>query len=120
MRLIDADAVLNKIHVHMKITEQQATEEIRDDEVQYMLMLHLAEKFIKTIPSAEVKQGWIPCSEMLPADGSWNIFTDGKRISVERYKRDAIDHFFPDGRWFELEDAVAWMPLPKAYKGEEG
>lgn len=52
-RMIDADAVIEKIHIHMKITEQQATGEIRDDEVQYMLALHLAEEFIKTIPSAE-------------------------------------------------------------------
>ena len=59
---------------------------------------------------------WIPVSERLPRDGTWNIFTDGKNISVERYKADAIDHFFPNGRWFKLEDAIAWMPLPEAYK----
>ena len=59
---------------------------------------------------------WIPVSERLPEDGTWNIFTDGKNISVERYKADAIDHFFPNGRWFQLEDVIAWMPLPEAYK----
>ena len=59
---------------------------------------------------------WIPVSERLPSDGTWNIFTDGKNISVERYKADAIDHFFPNGRWFQFEDAIAWMPLPEAYK----
>lgn len=58
---------------------------------------------------------WIPLKEKLPEDGTWNIFTDGKNISVERYKCDAIDHFYPNGRWFELEDAVAWMPLPQPY-----
>lgn len=58
---------------------------------------------------------WIPVSERLPRDGSWNIFTDGKNISVERYKADAIDHFFPAGRWFQLDDAVAWIPLPAPY-----
>lgn len=50
-------------------------------------------------------------------DGEWVIVTDGKNISVERIKKDAYDHFFPNGRWFELEDAIAWMPLPKPYKG---
>ena len=59
---------------------------------------------------------WIPVSERMPRDGTWNIFTDGKNISVERYKADAIDHFFPNGRWFQLEDVIAWMPLPEAYK----
>ena len=62
---------------------------------------------------------WIPVSERLPEDGTWNLFTDGKTISVERYKFDAIDHFFPNGRWFSLEEAVAWMPLPERYKEEE-
>ena len=62
---------------------------------------------------------WIPVSERLPRDGTWNIFTDGKNISVERYKADAIDHFFPNGRWFQLEDVIAWMPLPEPYKGGE-
>ena len=51
-----------------------------------------------------------------PFDGKWVIVTDGKNISVERIKIDALDHFFPAGRWFELEDVVAWMPLPKPYK----
>ena len=40
----------------------------------------------------------------------------GKNISVERYKADAIDHFFPNGRWFQLEDVIAWMPLPEPYQ----
>lgn len=65
------------------------------------------------------EQRWIPCSERLPRDGSWNIFTDGINRSVERYKRDAIDHFYPSGRWFELEDAIAWMPLPEPYEEEK-
>ncbi len=61
---------------------------------------------------------WIPISEISPNDGEWAIFTDGAQISVERYKMDALDHFFPSGRWFNLEDAVAWMPLPGPYKAE--
>ena len=67
-------------------------------------------------PTVQPEPQWIPISDRLPRDGSWNIFTDGKNISVERYKADAIDHFFPNGRWFQLEDVIAWMPLPEAYK----
>lgn len=62
---------------------------------------------------------WAPVMEQLPEDGTWNIFTDGKNVSVERYKMDAIDHFFPQGRWFSFDKAIAWMPLPKPYQ-EEG
>jgi len=71
---------------------------------------------VNNLPSAQPEPQWIPVSERLPSDGTWNIFTDGKNISVERYKADAIDHFFPNGRWFQLEDVIAWMPLPEPYK----
>lgn len=78
------------------------------------------------ISRAEAVQGWIPLSHddyglgtdfPHERDGEWVIVTDGKNISVERIKKDAYDHFYPNGRWFELEDVIAWMPLPKPYKG---
>ena len=63
---------------------------------------------------------WIPVSESLPEDGTWNIWqsTTGA-LSIERYKEDAYDHFCPSGRFFSFEDTVAWMPLPERYKGGE-
>ena len=61
---------------------------------------------------------WIPVSERLPEDGTWNLFTDGNNRSVERYKADALDHFYPDGRWFSFEEAIWWMPLSKLPKAE--
>lgn len=67
------------------------------------------------IKALEQKSRWIPVTERLPEDGEWAIFTNGTQMSIERYKLDALDHFYPSGRWFQLEDAVAWMPLPKAY-----
>ena len=76
------------------------------------------EKILEELPSAQ-PQRWIPCSERLPEDGTWNIFTDGKKISIGRYKFDVISHFWPEPRWFDLEDAIAWMPLPEPWKGEE-
>ena len=65
-------------------------------------------------------QGWIPCSERLPEPGSWAIWCSIKGIiQVARWKEDAIDHFFPDQGFFNLEDAVAWMPLPEPWKGAD-
>lgn len=62
---------------------------------------------------------WVPVSERLPEDGTWNIWqsTTGA-LSIERYKEDAYNHFYPSGRFFSLEDAIAWMPLPERYKEE--
>lgn len=62
---------------------------------------------------AEPAARWVPLTEALPEDGTWNLFTDGRRISLERYKQDAEDHFYPAGRYFDLAEAVAWMELPK-------
>lgn len=53
-------------------------------------------------------------------DGHWLIFTDGKEVSIERYKMDCEDHFLPNGRYFELQDAIAWQPLPKWWSWGNG
>lgn len=64
---------------------------------------------------------WIYINEKKPDDGDWCIFTNGSKVSVERYKEDAIDHFYPEGRWFNLDDVIAWIPLPELpYKESDG
>ena len=78
-----------------------------------------ARKLMVDAPEVKPEQKWIPVTERLPEDGTWNIFSDGETISVERYKMDAIDHFFPQGRWFSFDEAIAWMPLPEPYKQQE-
>jgi hypothetical protein len=96
-----------------------ATQPYTDEQIQKMQDLHQAE-FEKAfeLGREDAKPQWIPVSDRLPEDGTWNIFSDGKNISVERYKMDAIDHFFPQGRWFSFDKAIAWMPLPKPYQKE--
>lgn len=74
----------------------------------------LADGVVNTI------RGWIPCNKKMPEPGSWAIWCSVKGIiQVARWKEDAIDHFFPDQGFFQLEDAVAWMPLPKPWKGAD-
>lgn len=74
---------------------------------------------IEHAPTIEPEPRWIPCSERLPEEGSWAIWCSSEgSIQVARWKIDALDHFFPDQGFFELEDAVAWMPLPEPYKAE--
>ena len=81
-------------------------------------LLREAADTIEMLSDKAKSTGWIPCSERLPEDGTWNLFTDGNMVSVERYKADAMDHFYPNGRWFSLDEAIAWMPLPKSYQVE--
>ena len=59
---------------------------------------------------------WHRVEEELPNDGEWAIFTNGKVVTVERFKEDAYNHFFPASQWFDFEDAIAWMPLPEPPK----
>lgn len=74
------------------------------------------EKTLKWIPLKWENDSKMVCDFPYELDGSWVIVTNGKLISVERIKKDAYDHFFPNGRWFELPDVIAWMPLPELYK----
>ena len=59
---------------------------------------------------------WHRVEDELPKDGEWAIFTNGKVVSVERFKVDAFNHFFPASKWFDFEDVIAWMPLPEPPK----
>ena len=60
---------------------------------------------------------WLPIDkEKLEAgelieDGTWCFFTNGESVSVERYKADVIGHFFPPGRFFSLDEAIAFIPI---------
>ena len=68
---------------------------------------------INHIPAASP---WHRVEDELPNDGDWAIFTNGKVVTVERFKVDAYNHFFPASQWFDFEDAIAWMPLPEPPK----
>ena len=70
--------------------------------------------------SKKMELKWIPCSQKMPDDGTWAIWcsNDGV-IGIARFKEDCYNHFYPNETSFNLEDAIAWMPLPEPYKGGE-
>ena len=70
---------------------------------------------------------WIPCSERLPE-------ADGQYLITVKYKPEADYEYiyaehgeWTDGKWDmfcfahcgEVEDIIAWMPLPEPYKESE-
>lgn len=69
---------------------------------------------LKQMPSADPKTNWIPCSERLPEVGEiclltvheygWNC-KEYTRVIIGEYSDNYADHI------------LAWMPLPKPYKG---
>lgn len=103
MRLIDADALEQAYDD--KYTLGDCGRRERDDVV-YAL------RDAPTVPAPR----WHKCEDELPNDGEWAIFTNGKVVSVERFKEDAYNHFYPASNWFDFEDAIAWMPLPEPPK----
>ena len=72
----------------------------------------------KTVRNFPAASPWHRVKDELPNDGEWAIFTNGKVVTVERFKEDAYNHFFPASQWFDFEDAIAWMPLPEPPKEE--
>lgn len=75
---------------------------------------------LKELPSAEA--GWIPCSERLPKRDELVLVTykTTDRIHLCRYLDDGSENPW----WSYIDDCcawnnvvLAWMPLPKPYKG---
>lgn len=104
MRLIDADAL--ERHVY---TEWVNGELSNSEWVDFR-------QWLKDEPTVEPASPWHRVEDELPNDGEWAIFTNGKVVSVERFKEDAYNHFYPASQWFDFEDAIAWMPLPEPPK----
>ena len=116
---------LSKMILYKKIIENlQEEKEGSENAMMIDFSIGILEDAIKYRKKCELEgtaEGdWIPISERLPEDGTWNIWQSKTgAIGIERYKEDAYNHFYPSGRFFSLEDAVAWMPLPERYKGDD-
>lgn len=114
---------LSKVILYKKMVENLQEEKEESEDAMIDFSIGILEDAIKYRTNCELEgiaeEKWIPTSERLPEDGTWNIWQSKTgALSIERYKEDAYDHFYPSGRFFELKDAVAWMPLPERYKKE--
>lgn len=64
----------------------------------------------------EALQGWIPCSERLPETDDEVLAADGVDMFVAWYGYDRIWKS-TDHNYDPETPILAWMPLPKPYKG---
>ena len=72
---------------------------------------------IKSLPSADRPQEWIPCSERLPKDNREVLISLEWGIDIGTYERgewrsEWINHYDDD-------NVLAWMPLPEPMKGAD-
>lgn len=84
-------------------------------------------KVLSELPSVQPKTRWIPIdADNMPKEGEEILFTVKKDAFnheptvlsgwfVSKYQEFEIDD---EGRSVKLEDVVAWMPFPEAYKAE--
>ena len=84
---------------------------------------------LRQLPPAQPEQRWIPCDKgTFPKDGKEVLVTDGENMMVAYYRNDAEawDNYnfgWVEGRNEEMpygiNKVIAWMPLPKSYRGEK-
>ena len=114
---------------HMKTTPEDIDlDRMKDDTISRQAAINaifgrsheIIKMRIGNLPSAQPEQRWIPCSERPPKEsGTYTVTAYNgatNRVTYAKYQKRLK-------RW-ELTGAraywrvVAWMPLPKGYKGE--
>lgn len=120
MKPIDGDALKEAFYQKMKeLLESTDTPQISNE----ALSLLCGASLITEAPTIEPEPQWIPCSERLPKE-------DGQYLITVKYKHvDGYDDIYAEhGDWYdakwdmfcfghcgEVEDIIAWMPLPEPY-----
>ena len=60
--------------------------------------------------------GWSYTVENLPEYGEEVLVTDGEGVWIDSFDYDGHPYLSDTG--IEIDDVIAWMPLPNPYKGE--
>ena len=120
MRLIDADAL---------------KESMKNAVVRYICTNTLYNTIMAVIDGSPTAERWIPCSERLPSkDGRYLVtyplfVRKDKWVNVLWYGKPSMPNIKVKGKcWYRSDDEygdvvyddseiLAWMPLPKPYKG---
>lgn len=108
------------------INRQKLIEELEKNSIFRKVTNAEGKNVIEIIESQPPADQWIPCSVAVPANVDPSVYDDIviKRASGKTVKGCCWSDYprwwgEKDGDWFEVHDAVAWMPLPEPYKGDE-
>ena len=112
MRLIDADALINRMYHDAFEIDTDMQKWDSGCWIRYKLF----ENAIDEQPTIESKQEWIPCSERLPEEGVGVLaqYGDGSIFAIDS----ARPNLWKDITVIDCQ-IVAWMPLPKPWKGTD-
>lgn len=116
MRLIDADELIELINDDIASLDNSRIPQIAYNEC--LCTLRMVKQYIKALPTAEPR--WIPTTERLPDVGVY-VLVCTKQKSGQIIERIGVYSGTSYG-WSTggaTRDVVAWMPLPKVYKGDE-
>jgi hypothetical protein len=73
------------------------------------------------IKALEQEPKWIPVSEKLPEEGK-EVLTcsNGVFIEIQSLENSHGNIYWENqnGDWSDIDEVIAWMPLPKPYKAE--
>ena len=83
--------------------------------------------FINAIPSADRPQGWISCSERMPEEDTPVLVAIKTKDRLPKWVEEQTYHYVTDIDVWDSDDGwyqhrakiVAWMPLPKPWKGAD-
>lgn len=119
-RLIDADALKRKAQrVATESWKMRLTARIETTLNQFI-------DWIDNAPTVQPEPHWIPCSERLPKESGQYLITIKYKHVNDSYEDVYAEHGeWLDGKWDmfcfghcgEVEDIIAWLPLPEPYKG---
>lgn len=76
------------------------------------------QKCIESLPSAQSEQRWIPVTERLPEENTPVLLGVRFKDDFKYFVTARVDYNYWTGLGRDIRGELAWMPLPKAWKGE--
>ena len=119
------DCISRSYVINELIKHQHSTEFCTEHHIDNSIDLGMATIVVNNAPSVTLvrkkENQWIKYddddSKTWPPDGTWVIWLHKRGgMQIIRWKNDAQNHFYPNDPGWEIEDVVAWMPLPDPYK----